>query len=151
MKHSVQRGNSSPLENGSLFRLISKVVAFLSRGTHLGEQDVTLGTWPGGKLERQLQSSSSRAAGLIFPTSQCLVSSSLLVSKCGISKNPDIYLIMLDNQCKYRIISVQFGKTTSIQQRYDITVGLQWDYSGKWDTHKKCKNYIEYICSVGGI
>ena len=24
----------------------------------------------------------------------------------------------------------------------------QWDYSGKWDTCKKCKNYIEYICSV---
>ena len=21
---------------------------------------------------------------------------------------------------------------------------VQWDYSGKWDTHKKCKNYIEY-------
>jgi hypothetical protein len=22
------------------------------------------------------------------------------------------------------------------------------DYSGNWDTWKKCKNYIEYICSV---
>ena len=28
------------------------------------------------------------------------------------------------------------------------TVGLQWDYSGKWNTRKKCKNHIEYICSV---
>ena len=25
---------------------------------------------------------------------------------------------------------------------------VQWDYSGKWDTRKKCKNYSEYICSV---
>ena len=25
---------------------------------------------------------------------------------------------------------------------------VQWDYIGKWDTRKKCKNYIEYICSV---
>ena len=24
----------------------------------------------------------------------------------------------------------------------------QWDYSGKWDTCKNCKNYIEYICSA---
>ena len=22
---------------------------------------------------------------------------------------------------------------------------VQWDYSGNWDTPKKCKNYIEYI------
>ena len=25
---------------------------------------------------------------------------------------------------------------------------VQWDYSGKWDTRKKWKKYIEYICSV---
>ena len=25
---------------------------------------------------------------------------------------------------------------------------VQWDYSGKWDTRKKFRNYIEYICSV---
>ena len=25
---------------------------------------------------------------------------------------------------------------------------VQWDYSGKWDTRKKCKNYIEYICTA---
>ena len=25
---------------------------------------------------------------------------------------------------------------------------MQWDYSGIWDTSKKGKNYIEYICSV---
>ena len=26
---------------------------------------------------------------------------------------------------------------------------VQWDYSGKWDTRKKCKiTYSEYICSV---
>ena len=26
---------------------------------------------------------------------------------------------------------------------------VKWDYNGKWDTSKKCKNYIEYICSAG--
>ena len=50
MKHSVLWGDSLPLENGSPFCLISKVVAFLSRGTHLGEWDVTLGTLAGGQI-----------------------------------------------------------------------------------------------------
>ena len=28
---------------------------------------------------------------------------------------------------------------------------VQWDYSGKWDTRKKSKNYIEYICSAAHL
>ena len=29
----------------------------------------------------------------------------------------------------------------------DKDLPVQWVYNGKWDTFKKCKNYIEYICS----
>ena len=28
---------------------------------------------------------------------------------------------------------------------------VQWNYIGKWDTREKCKNYIEYICSVSQV
>ena len=63
--------------------------------------------------------------------------------------------------------SVHFTSICQIQSNVEVTVKKdvnklfiystvlgaaikckQWDYSGKWDTCKKCKNYIEYICSV---
>ena len=33
-------------------------------------------------------------------------------------------------------------------QSFVLILSVQWDYSGKLDTCKQCKNYIEYICSV---
>ena len=29
-----------------------------------------------------------------------------------------------------------------------LLANQSFDNNGKWDTRKKCKNYIEYICSV---
>ena len=33
-------------------------------------------------------------------------------------------------------------------EQYLSVNSFEWDYSGKWDARKKCKNYIEYIFSV---
>jgi hypothetical protein len=46
------------------------------------------------------------------------------------------------NHCKS--VFTFFLSTWNSNQMYTV----QWDYSGKWNTRKKCKNYIEYFCSV---
>ena len=50
--------------------------------------------------------------------------------------------------CKY--IQWKLGppwKSVQVTYKY-LPYTFQWYYSGKWDTNKKCKNYIECICSL---
>ena len=42
-------------------------------------------------------------------------------------------------------LTPEYNHTYRIIFRYNW---VQRDFSGKWDTCKKCKHYIEYICSV---
>ena len=80
------------------FVLSAKLLLSYLAGLTLASGMWPLGPWPGGKLERQLQSSSGRVAGAdsTQPASQPMawLSSSLLVCKCGISKDP-LYLVVL--------------------------------------------------------
>ena len=48
-------------------------------------------------------------------------------------------------------VEVTVKKTVNQLYNYSTVLGAAIKYkpySGNWDTFKKCKNYIEYICSV---
>ena len=96
------------------FVLSAKLLLSYLAGLTLASGMWPLGPWPGGKLERQLQSSSGRVAGAdsTQPASQPMawLSSSLLVCKCGISKDP-LYLVVLHSYIKllWILLLLKFG------------------------------------------
>ena len=61
-------------------------------------------------------------------------------------------------QCRSVDVTVNYCKSLSVtfiplylEQQLNVNStgsALHWDYSGKWDTWKKCNNYIDYVCSV---
>ena len=55
---------------------------------------------------------------------------------------------LVKNLQVFASVDVTVNQCKSVFTFFHCTV--QWDYSGKWDTIKKCKNYMEYICSMVG-
>ena len=64
------------------------------------------------------------------------------MEKCTLYKN-----LLYTLQCRSVDLTVNHCKTVLnlFHCAWSSNYIVQWDYSGNWDTPKKCKNYIEYI------